>query len=264
MNKKIPPRLKQLLNNKKLGSSELVRELNNFFISIRNDKNKILEATKLVKLKLGHFVAINSYLNELKPYLKKKQKEDLIDFMKGYSKTENDSVRLIFKKIYPELKDIQSIITLSRSGTVLAILKSLYQKNKKIKVVVCESRPKFEGRLLAKELAGTGIKVELITDSMMGLFTQNIDAAIVGADVVLRNGDVVNKVGSKLLAMLCREYKKPFYVVTRKSKYSMKKIFTPKKENAHEVWNKKARNLSVSNYYFEEIEKKLITKIFTD
>ncbi len=159
---------------------------------------------------------------------------------------------------------MKRVITLSRSGTVLEILKLWHQKNKKLKVVVCESRPKFEGRLMAKELADNGINVELITDAMMGLYVPKVDAAIIGADTVLKNGNVVNKVGSKSLALLCKEYKKPFYVVTSKSKLSKKKIFKPKKENPQEIWDKKVKNLSISNIYFEEIEKKLITKIFTD
>ena len=117
---------------------------------------------------------------------------------------------------------------------------------------------------MAEELASIGVNVELITDAMMGLYFPKIDAAIIGSDVVLTNGNVVNKVGSKALAILCKEYKKPFYVVTSKSKLSKKKIFKAKKEEPREIWDKKVKNLSISNIYFEEIEKKLITKIFTD
>jgi translation initiation factor 2B subunit (eIF-2B alpha/beta/delta family) len=99
---------------------------------------------------------------------------------------------------------------------------------------------------------------------MMGLYIPKIDAAIIGADAVLINGNVVNKVGSKALALLCREYKKPFYAVAFRSKLSKKKIFQPMKDDQQEIWEKKVKNLSISNIYFEEIEKKLITKIFTD
>jgi translation initiation factor 2B subunit (eIF-2B alpha/beta/delta family) len=53
-------------------------------------------------------------------------------------------------------------------------------------------------------------------------------------------------------------------VVTSKSKFSKKKIFKAKKEKPDEIWDKKVKNLSISNIYFEEIEKKLITKILTE
>lgn len=264
MNKTKSHQLNHILNNKTLGSSELVKLLNAYLLSIRNDFPEIKKTVSQAKTKLGHFEAINSYLNELIAYLKGNNKSKLIDFLKRFSVKENEKDEFIFKKFYPYLEKAQTVIILSRSGTVLKFLKLWLQKNKKLRVVVCESRPKFEGRLMAEEVAANGIKVELITDAMLGLYVSKIDSAIIGADAVLKNGNVVNKVGSKALALFCQEYKKPFYVVTSKSKFSKKIIFKPRKENPKEIWDKKVKNLSVSNVYFEEIEKKLITKIFTD
>ena len=256
--------LNHILNNKKLGSSELVRLLNIFFLSIKNKKPEIREAAKQAKIKLGHFEAVNNYLNTLNSILKRKNHTELINFLSEHSNQEITKVGIIFNKIYPHLKNLESVITLSRSGTVLEILKLWHKKNKRIKVVVCESRPMLEGRLMSVELADNGIKVELITDAMMGICINGVDVAIIGADTVLKNGNVVNKTGSKALAVLCNKYKKPFYVVTTKSKISKKKTFQLKKQSPNEVWDKKIKNLSVSNSYFEEIEKKLIAKIFTD
>ena len=256
--------LNHILNNKTLGSSELVQLLNNYLLSIRDNIPAIIKAARIVKTKLGHFEAVNSYLDEMSSVIKVKDKKELLEFFEEYSINENQKAKIIFNRIYPRLKQIQNVITLSRSGTVLAVLKLWHQKNENLKVVVCESRPKFEGRLTVKELSEVGIKVELITDAMMGLYVPKIDAAIIGADLVLNNGNVVNKVGSKTLAILCKEYKKSFYVVTSKSKLSKKKIFKAKKEEPREIWDKKVKNLSICNIYFEEIEKKLITKIFTD
>jgi ribose 1,5-bisphosphate isomerase len=98
----------------------------------------------------------------------------------------------------------------------------------------------------------------------MGLFASRVDSAIIGADIILNNGNVVNKVGTKALALLCKEFNKPFYVVTSKSKGSKKLIFKPKKENPDEVLKNHVKNLSISNIYFEEMEKKFISKIFTE
>jgi len=256
--------LNHILNNKTLGSSELVQLLNNYLFSISNNIPEIIKTVRIVKTKLGHFEAVNSYLDEMSSVIKVKEKKELLEFFKEYSINENQRAKIIFNRIYPRLKEIQNVITLSRSGTVLAVLKLWHQKNKKIKVVVCESRPKLEGRLMANELAAEGIQIELITDAMMNLYVQNVDAVIIGADTVLSSGNIVNKVGSKALALLCKEYKRPFYVVTAQSKYSRKKTYRSKSENPDEVWDKKVKNLSINNIYFEEIEKKFITKIFTE
>jgi len=257
-------RLNQILSNKKLGSSEIVNLLNEYYLSIQNKNPEIIKTVNRVKIKLGHFEAVNNYLDELNSFIKIKDKQHLLSFLKGYSIQEKKKIEIIFNKIYPRLKVLRSIITLSRSGTVLEILKMWHQKYRKIRVIICESRPMFEGRLFAEELAANGIKVELITDAMMGIYVNQVDAALIGADAVLKNGHIINKVGSKALALFCKEYKKSIYVVTARSKYSEKKIFTLKKQNPNEVWDKMIKNLSINNVYFEEVEKKLITQIFTD
>jgi len=236
--------------------------LNSYFLPIQKNKSEILRSIRLVKARLVHFEAINSYIKQLQSEMK--SESGLLIFLRSYSIQQKEIVYIIFKKIYPHLKNLSSVLTLSRSGTVLEILKLWHQKNKNIRVVVCESRPKFEGRLMAKELAAIGIKVELITDAMLGLFIPKVDAGIIGADIVLSTGNVVNKVGSKALALLCREYKKPLFVVTTQSKLSKKKVFKPKKENPKELFEKKSKNLAISNIYFEEIDKKFITKIFME
>jgi translation initiation factor eIF-2B subunit delta len=262
MNKLKSHQLDRILNNKTSGSSELVQILNSYFLSIHKNKSEILRSIRLVKARLGHFEEINSYIKQLQSELK--SEPCLLIFLRRHSVQQKENVDIIFRKIYSHSKKLNNVITLSRSGTVLAILKLLHQKNKKLRVVVCESRPKLEGRLMAKELAANGIKVELITDAMMGLFIPKVDAAIIGADVVLNKGNIVNKVGSKALALLCREYNKPLFVVTAKSKLSKKKVFKEKKEKPQEIWDNKVKNLSISNIYFEELEKKYITKIFTE
>jgi len=117
---------------------------------------------------------------------------------------------------------------------------------------------------MAEELAEIGIKSLLISDAMMSLYVSKVDASFIGADSVLKNGNVINKVGSKSLALLCKEYKKPFFVVTTQKKFSNGNIFHHKNENPKEIFGREKKNLSVKNIYFEEIEKKFITKIITD
>ncbi|MBK9099209.1 MAG: hypothetical protein IPM14_14040 [bacterium] len=262
MNKEKSHKLDQILNNKTLGSSELVHLLNDYFLSLQNNKIEILRCILLIKVKLGHFEAVNFYLKKLKSATG--SEKNLLKFLEIHSYHQKYEFEIIFKKIYPQLRNLNKIITLSRSGTVIEILKLWHQKNKGIKIVVCESRPKFEGRLMAESLAKSGIRTELITDAMMSVYILKVDAAIIGADSTLKNGNVINKVGSKSLALLCKEYRKPFFVVATKSKSSATNRFKPAREDPKEVFNKRMENLSVSNIYFEEVERKFITNIFTD
>ncbi len=256
--------LNSILNNKRFGSSELVNQLNDLFESYSSETKVIKSSFPVIKKHLGHFTAVNDYMNSLENLISKNDKDKLSGFFEHFRKNEEDKYETIFKKLYKQSYTANRIITLSRSGTLLNILKLWHKKNKKMKVVICESRPKFEGRFLAEELIENKIKVELITDAMMSLIVPEIDAAVIGADSVLKNGNVINKAGSKALALLCKVHKKPFFVVTTETKLSNKKTFNTRQENASEVWQKQNKFLKVRNIYFEEIEKKLITKIITN
>ena len=83
-----------------------------------------------------------------------------------------------------------------------------------------ETRPRAQGaRLTTWELRRLGIPHQLIADSAAGLLLQRglADLALAGADRVCANGDVVNKVGTYPLAVLCREHRVPFYVAAPSS-----------------------------------------------
>jgi methylthioribose-1-phosphate isomerase len=100
-------------------------------------------------------------------------------------------------------------------GTALGVVRSAVEAGKRIAVIADETRPFLQGaRLTAWELARDGIPVTLITDNMAGhLMThREVDAVIVGCDRVAANGDVANKIGTYMVAVLARRHAIPFYV----------------------------------------------------
>jgi len=100
-------------------------------------------------------------------------------------------------------------------GTALGVIRSAFELGKRISVVADETRPFLQGaRLTAWELVQEGIPVTLIADGMAGLLMQRgeIDAVVVGADRVAANGDVANKIGTYMVAVLARRHGIPFYV----------------------------------------------------
>jgi methylthioribose-1-phosphate isomerase len=100
-------------------------------------------------------------------------------------------------------------------GTGLGVIRAAHEAGKRPFVYVMETRPRAQGaRLTTWELRKLGIPHRLIADSTVGLLLQRgmADAGISGADRVCANGDVVNKVGTYPLALLCREHGVPFYV----------------------------------------------------
>jgi methylthioribose-1-phosphate isomerase len=100
-------------------------------------------------------------------------------------------------------------------GTALGVVRSAVAAGKRISVIVDETRPFLQGaRLTAWELQQDGIPVTLVTDGMSGhlMSRGEIDAVIVGADRVAANGDVANKIGTYMIAVLARRHGIPFYV----------------------------------------------------
>lgn len=100
-------------------------------------------------------------------------------------------------------------------GTALGVIRSAVEAGKSISVIADETRPFLQGaRLTAWEMVQENIPVTLITDNMAGhLMAQGqIDAVIVGADRVAANGDVANKIGTYMVAVLAQRHSIPFYV----------------------------------------------------
>ena len=100
-------------------------------------------------------------------------------------------------------------------GTALAIIRELHRRQGLIEVFVDETRPYLQGsRLTAWELVEDQIPCTLIADNMASFVMKSgrIDAVIVGADRIARNGDIANKIGTYNLAISCAHHKIPFVV----------------------------------------------------
>jgi len=107
-------------------------------------------------------------------------------------------------------------------GTALGVIRAAVAEGKRIRVFADETRPFLQGaRLTVWELDKDGIPVVLITDSMAGWFMRRgeVNAVIVGADRIARNGDTANKIGTYSLAVLAKENGLPFYVAAPMSTF---------------------------------------------
>ncbi|MEW5921004.1 MAG: S-methyl-5-thioribose-1-phosphate isomerase [Bacillota bacterium] len=107
-------------------------------------------------------------------------------------------------------------------GTALGVVRSAFKAGKEIQVFADETRPFLQGsRLTAWELQQEGIPVSLIVDGAAGylLRSRRINCVIVGADRIAANGDVANKIGTYMLAVLAEKHNIPFYVAAPRSTF---------------------------------------------
>lgn len=101
-------------------------------------------------------------------------------------------------------------------GTALGVIRMAHEKGKKIHVYVDETRPRLQGaRLTAWELSQYGIPYDVIVDSASGYLMRlkKVDKVFFGADRVASNGDVVNKIGTYMLALAAYDNGIPAYSV---------------------------------------------------
>ncbi len=161
-------------------------------------------------------------------------------------------------------------------GTALGIIRSAVEVGKQISVIVGETRPFLQGaRLTVWEMVQEKIPVTLITDNMTGYLMSRgeIDAVVVGADRVAANGDVANKIGTYMVAVLAKRHSIPFYVACPLSTID---LATPngaaipiEERNADEVtgfheYQWVAKEVNVCNPAFDVTPADLVTALVTE
>lgn len=163
------------------------------------------------------------------------------------------------------IQDGKSYATISQSEFVIKTFEHAAHENKRATVFVMESRPLFEGRQTARAMAKMGHRAVLVSDASIGLFINKIDAAFIGADSILSDGTVVNKVGSYPLAACCALAKRNLYIVTSILKYDSEKTsvdFINKEQSANEIYPNS--DFEVKNFYFDKVDPKFVTAIVTE
>jgi translation initiation factor eIF-2B subunit delta len=160
-----------------------------------------------------------------------------------------------------------NIMLISYSTTIIKYLKENTKNN--FTFYVLESRPLLEGRRTA-EILSSNFETHLITDSAMGKFIKKVDIVLLGIDSVLRDGSIVNKIGSYPLACIAAANNKDVYAVGDSFKYNLKSHYNQKiivdQKPIYEVYSKKIKKelLKVHNLYFDITPSNYFKEIISD
>jgi translation initiation factor 2B subunit (eIF-2B alpha/beta/delta family) len=152
------------------------------------------------------------------------------------------------------------VATLSRSGTVLAAL----QRGRPDAVLVATSQPGGEGVGVAETLAETA-EVTLTSDAAFAhaLAEFDADALVVGADTVLADGRVVNKVGTRSGALAASFEGMSVIVVAAADKLSPEGSVDAGERDPAELYDGDAA-LSVQNPTFDTTPPNRIDAVVTE
>ena len=209
----------------------------------------------------------------------------LIDDAKAIHDEDIESQRLIAKFGGELLDDNSTVLTHCNAGalatggvwgTALGVIRGAVDQGKNISVIADETRPYLQGaRLTAWELMRDDIPVTLITDNMSGHMMKkgNVQAVVVGSDRIAANGDVANKIGTYMVAVLAKRHGIPFYVAAPLSTIDLDcptgDEIPIEERDIREVTHVRDIQLApddavVSNYAFDVTPNDLVTAIITE
>lgn len=211
-------------------------------------------------------------------------KQLLVEEAKRIHQEDEESCRNIGEFALSILKDKTKLMTIcnagsiatAKYGTALAPFHLGKERGKEFEVFACETRPVFQGgRLTVWELQQSGVDVTLITDSMAAhtIGAKGIEAIIVGADRIAKNGDTANKIGTLNLAILASVYGIPFYVAAPSSTFDLSinngEDIPIEERSAEEIISINGKaiapvNTKVFNPAFDVTPSKYITAIITE
>lgn len=212
-------------------------------------------------------------------------KQILVDDAKTIHDEDIESQRLIAQFGGELLSDNDTVLTHCNAGalatggvwgTALGVIRGAINQGKTIAVIADETRPYLQGaRLTAWELMEDNIPVTLITDNMSGHIMKKggVQAVVVGSDRIAANGDVANKIGTYMVAVLAKRHNIPFYVAAPLSTVDMNcptgEEIPIEERDIREVTHLKEIQLApddtlVSNFAFDVTPNDLVTAIITE
>lgn len=196
----------------------------------------------------------------------------VIDTANDFIQNSSKAVERIGKIGARRIEDGDSIMTHCNSAAATAIFTTAFKQGKSFNVFVCETRPRYQGRITAQELSQAGIPTSLIVDSAAHSFMTKMDKTIVGADAIAANGAVVNKIGTSMVALAAHESRVLFFVAAETYKFSpetmLGQLVQIEERDTSEVISKKERaampHLNVRNPAFDITPPNHIDLIITE
>jgi len=113
-----------------------------------------------------------------------------------------------------------SVVLTHGWSSVVSSLLILAAKDTHFEIIILEGRPDASGAKAAARYAKAGIPITVVLDSAMAYVMERVDMVIVGAEGVVENGGIINKLGTYAMAITAKEMGKDFYVAAESFKFA--------------------------------------------
>jgi ribose 1,5-bisphosphate isomerase len=160
------------------------------------------------------------------------------------------------------------VLTHCHSSTVTNLLKRAKYEGKVFEVICTETRPVLQGQITVKEMLDMGIKTTFIVDSAARFFMNDVDLVLVGADAITSEGNVINKIGTSMVALVAQEARAPFYVVSELLKFDPATVSGDyekiEERSPNEIWKNAPKELTIRNPAFDVTRRDFIHGIICE
>ncbi len=166
------------------------------------------------------------------------------------------------------IKSNSVVLTHCHSSTVTDLLKRAKFEGKVFKVICTETRPVLQGQITAKEMLEMGVETTFIVDSAARFFMNDVDLVLVGADAITSEGNVINKIGTSMVALIAHEARTPFYVVSELLKFDPATVSGDyekiEERSPNEIWKNAPKELIIRNPAFDVTRRDFIHGIICE
>lgn len=282
MNPEISSLVESIRVDRVSGASAFVKRCNEVFqVAIKSTKSATVDQLRgelweigrgLIWSRPGFSSVINSVLfllNELDNRVASNIQLDLLvdqitsfseALMKEYAISTTETARNSSKL----LKGVRSVLVHSYSNTVK---EAFLIAEERPKVYCTESRPGFEGRRFASELSSFGCDCTVITEAAVAHHMNDVEMVLVGGDCLFGDGSIVNKMGTKMIAIIADQYEKPFYAACDSWKIlseSARLLHVLEEGDSNEVLDSTVNGVKGRNVYFDVTKPELINGVATE
>lgn len=129
------------------------------------------------------------------------------------------AAKAIAKYAIEKISDGDVILVYGCSSLVNNILCEAFEKNRKFRVIVVDSRPRLEGREALRRLVQKGISCTYVLISAVSYILPEVSKVFLGAHALLANGYVMSRVGTSQIALVAKAFNVPVLVCCETYKF---------------------------------------------
>ncbi|XP_023767058.1 uncharacterized protein LOC111915648 isoform X2 [Lactuca sativa] len=118
-----------------------------------------------------------------------------------------------------KIRDGDVLLTYGSSSLIEMVLLHAHELRRQFRVVIVDSRPNLEGRVLLRKLVEKGLSCTYTHINAVSYIMHEVTRVFVGAASVLANGTIYSTVGTACIAMVAHAYHVPVLVCCESYKF---------------------------------------------